>query len=95
MRIGRDEVRRVALLARLALTEREESELAEHCDKVLTYMEKLNQIDTDAVEPTAHAVEVLSPLREDRITNRANPDMLLQNAPSREKDFFKVPKILE
>jgi aspartyl-tRNA(Asn)/glutamyl-tRNA(Gln) amidotransferase subunit C len=95
MRISRDEVRRVALLARLDFTEREESELAEHFDKVLTYMEKLNQLDTDAVEPTAHAVEVPSPLREDRITNQANPGPLLQNAPSREKDFFKVPKIIE
>lgn len=95
MRISREEVQRVALLARLEFTATEEAELAEHFDKVLTYMEKLNQLNTENVEPTAHAVDVPSPLREDRVTNRADTDALLQNAPAREKDFFKVPKIIE
>ncbi|MBI3300552.1 MAG: Asp-tRNA(Asn)/Glu-tRNA(Gln) amidotransferase subunit GatC [Deltaproteobacteria bacterium] len=95
MRISREEVQRVALLARLELTQAEERELVEHFDKVLTYMEKLNELDTEGVEPTAHAVEVPTPLREDRVTNQADTDALLQNAPARENDFFKVPKIIE
>ncbi len=95
MRISRDEVQRIALLARLELTAAEETEFVEHFDKVLTYMEKLNQLNTDKVEPTAHAVAVPSPLREDRVTNQPDTDALLQNAPAREADFFKVPKIIE
>jgi aspartyl/glutamyl-tRNA(Asn/Gln) amidotransferase C subunit len=47
------------------------------------------------VEPTAHAVAVPSPLREDQVTNQADTDALLQNAPAREANFFKVPRIIE
>ena len=95
MRMSREEVQRIALLARLELTPAEEAELVEHFDKMLTYVEKLNRLNTDGVEPTAHAVAVPGPFREDRVTNQADPDALLQNAPTREGDFFKVPKIIE
>jgi len=95
MRMSREEVQRIALLARLELTPAEEAELVEHFDKMLTYVEKLNQLNTDGVEPTAHAVAVPGPFREDRVTNQADPDALLQNAPTRAGDFFKVPKIIE
>ena len=95
MRISRQEVQHVARLARLELTAEEETALVEHFDKVLTYMEKLEELNTDAVEPMAHAVEVPAPLREDRVTNQANTDALLQNAPDRDTNFFKVPKIIE
>jgi len=95
MRISREEVRQIALLARLELTTTEETELIEHFDKILSYVEKLKQLNTDGVEPTAHAVAVPGPLREDRVTNQADTEALLQNAPAREADFFKVPKIIE
>lgn len=95
MRISQEEVHRVAQLARLELTAEEEADLVTHLDKVLTYMEKLNELHTEGVEPTAHAVEVPSPLREDRVTNQADTETLLQNAPAREADFLKVPKIID
>ena len=95
MRISREEVQHVALLARLALSPKEETELVEHFDNVLSYMEKLNELNTDDVRPLAHAVEVPAPLREDQVTNQANAEALLQNAPERQTDFFKVPKIIE
>jgi aspartyl-tRNA(Asn)/glutamyl-tRNA(Gln) amidotransferase subunit C len=95
MQISREEVQRIASLARLELTTAEEAEFVEHFEKVLTYVAKLNQLNTDGVEPTAHAVTVPAPLRDDRVTNQANTDVLLHNAPARETDFFKVPKILE
>ena len=62
---------------------------------MLAYVEKLNELNTDSVEPMAHAVEVPAPMREDRVTNEANTEALLQNAPAREGDFFRVPKIIE
>ena len=95
MRISREEVQHVALLARLELSEAEETELVGHFDKVLSYMEKLSELNTNDVQPLAHAVEVPAPLREDQVTNQANTDALLQNAPERQTDFFKVPKIIE
>lgn len=95
MRISREEVQRVALLARLALSAEEETELVEHFDNVLSYMEKLNELNTDDVRPLAHAVEVSAPLREDQVTNQDHTEALLQNAPERQADFFKVPKIIE
>ena len=95
MRVNRQEVQRVALLARLDLSEAETDELVAHFDKVLAYMDKLNELDTDGVEPLAHAVEMEAPLRDDRVTSQADADALLQNAPRRQADFLRVPKIIE
>lgn len=95
MRIRPEEVQHIAQLARLTLTAEEEADLVEHFDKVLTYIEKLEELNTDEVEPMVHAVEVPTPLRDDRVTNQANTNALLQNAPDRQADFFKVPKIIE
>lgn len=95
MRIRPEEVQHIAQLARLKLTAEEQADLVEHFDKVLTYIEKLEELNTDDVEPMAHAVEVPTPLRDDRVTNQANTNALLQNAPDRQADFFKVPKIIE
>ena len=95
MRITKEEVRHVAALARLTLTDIEQDELVEHFDKILTYMDKLDELDTDGIEPTAHAVEVSAPLREDRVTNQSETDALLANAPSKKTNFFRVPKIIE
>lgn len=95
MKITRDEVRRVAVLARLQFPPEEEEILTGQLDKILQYMEKLNQLDTTNVEPLAHAVDIANALREDRVANQPSPDAMLANAPAREKDFFKVPKIIE
>jgi aspartyl-tRNA(Asn)/glutamyl-tRNA(Gln) amidotransferase subunit C len=95
MSIGREEIQRLADLARLALTPAEETALGEQLNTMLAYVAKLNELNTDGVDPMVHAVEVLAPMREDRVTNEANTEALLQNAPARERDFFKVPKIIE
>ena len=95
MKLTREEVRRVATLARLRLTMEEEERLTEQLDNILQYMEKLNQLDTSGVEPLAHAVDIVNALREDKVTSRANPDALLANAPAKGDTFFQVPKIIE
>jgi aspartyl-tRNA(Asn)/glutamyl-tRNA(Gln) amidotransferase subunit C len=95
MALTRDEVQRVATLARLRLTPEEEACLADQLDRILQYMEKLNQLDTGEVEPFAHTVDPMNALREDTVTNQPNADALLANAPAREETFFQVPKILE
>ena len=95
MKISREEVQRVALLARLRLTPQEESQLTEQLDHILGYMEKLAELDTSNVEPFSHAVDAVNAMREDIITNRPNADALLANAPDRDATYFKVPKIIE
>ncbi|HEY7221904.1 MAG TPA: Asp-tRNA(Asn)/Glu-tRNA(Gln) amidotransferase subunit GatC [Candidatus Binatia bacterium] len=95
MKLTREEVQRIAVLARLRLTVEEQASLTEELDHILGYMEKLNELDTAHVEPFSHALEVVNVLREDRVTNRPNADGLLANAPDREATFFKVPKIIE
>lgn len=95
MKLTREEIERVAMLARLRLTRAEESLLAEQLEKILQYMEKLNQLDTSEVEPFKHAEDAVNAWREDRVTNQPDPEALLANAPAREDGFFKVPKILE
>jgi aspartyl-tRNA(Asn)/glutamyl-tRNA(Gln) amidotransferase subunit C len=95
MKLTREEVQRVALLARLRLTAAEESRLAEQLDKILQYMEKLNQLDTSEVVPFTHAVDVVNAWREDSVTNQPDTEALLANAPATQGGFFKVPKIIE
>ena len=95
MQVTQTEVQKIATLARLALTPTEEQALVEHFEKILTYVKKLDDLDTTSVEPTAHAVSVANYFREDRVTNQPNPEGLLANAPAREDHFLKVPKIIE
>lgn len=95
MKITTEEVERVAALARLAVSPDEAKALTEQLDKILEYMEKLNQIDTAVVEPLAHVVDIVNAFREDYITSSPSTEALLNNAPATEKNFFKVPKIIE
>jgi aspartyl-tRNA(Asn)/glutamyl-tRNA(Gln) amidotransferase subunit C len=95
MRLTRKEVQQIAMLARLRLTPEEEERLTEQLDNILRYMGKLNQLDTSGIEPFGHTVEVINPMREDIVTNQANAEALLANAPAKENTFLQVPKIIE
>jgi len=95
MKITREEVRRVAALARLKFSPQEEELLRQQLDGILQYVEKLDRIDTADVEPLAHAVDIVNAFREDRVANQPSAEELLANAPAKEKSFFKVPKIIE
>jgi aspartyl-tRNA(Asn)/glutamyl-tRNA(Gln) amidotransferase subunit C len=91
----RDEIRRVAALARVRLTPAEEESFISHLHTMLSYVEKLREVNTEDVEPLTHAGEACTLMREDRITNQPNTTVLLQNAPAREGDLFVVPRIIE
>jgi aspartyl-tRNA(Asn)/glutamyl-tRNA(Gln) amidotransferase subunit C len=95
MSLTREDVKQVATLARMALTPKEEEQLTLQLGKVLDYIDKLNQLDTEKVEPLAHVGDIVNAFREDHVTNKPAIDPLLSNAPDREDDFFKVPKIIE
>ncbi len=95
MKLTSDEVRRVATLARLELEDDEVASLADDMSRILTYVDKLAELDTDEVEPTSHVVTMKGPLRTDRVTNEQTPERTLANAPRREGNFFVVPSIIE
>jgi aspartyl-tRNA(Asn)/glutamyl-tRNA(Gln) amidotransferase subunit C len=95
VRITREEVRRVAELARLEFSPEEQEELRGQLDRILEYVGKLEPLDTSATPPLAHVIGVTNVFRDDRVVNQPAPERLLANAPEREKTFFKVPKIIE
>jgi aspartyl-tRNA(Asn)/glutamyl-tRNA(Gln) amidotransferase subunit C len=95
MSISREDIQRLAFLVRIELTPTEELAMIEHLNTLLTYVEKLNRVNTEGVEPMVYVVEFPSPMREDRVTNQPDTEALLRNAPEREGDFFKVPRIIE
>ena len=95
MEISLEEIRKVAALARLEFSPEEEELLARQLAKILQYVEKLNELDTTGAEPLAHAVDIVNGFREHRAASHPSADLLLSNAPAREKNFFKVPKIIE
>ena len=95
MALSREAVRHVALLARLELSAQEEASFTEQLDHILQHFERLAALDTEGVEPTAHIVPTESAYREDVVINPAGSEELRANAPARDGDFFKVPKIIE
>ncbi len=94
-RIDQAEVRKVAKLARLELTEREVEEFTSQLGAILDYVNKMNALNTEAVEPLAHCLPISNCLREDNRSASLSTEQALANAPDRDEDFFKVPKILD
>jgi aspartyl-tRNA(Asn)/glutamyl-tRNA(Gln) amidotransferase subunit C len=92
--VTKEDVLRVARLARLTLEEQDAEAMTAHFTKILAYIDKLTVLPTDDIEPATHAVTVAAPLRADCVTNAPDP-ALLQTAPAKDGSFFKVPKIIE
>jgi aspartyl-tRNA(Asn)/glutamyl-tRNA(Gln) amidotransferase subunit C len=93
--IERKDVEHVARLARLALTDAELEKMREQLNGILAYIEKLNALPTEGVEPTAHAVPLLNVMREDEPGPCLPREEALANAPERAGEFFRVPRIIE
>ena len=88
-------VRKVARLARIAQPEETLEKLAGELNGIMAWIEQLNEVDTDGVEPMTSAVRVPAPMREDLVTEGGDPEMVLSNAPKRAGAFFVVPKVIE
>ncbi len=94
-RIDEVQVRKVAKLSRLELTEAEVEEFTDQLSAILDYVEKMNELDTDGIEPLAHCLPISNVLREDCVKESLGTKQALANAPQRDGEFFKVPKILD
>ena len=93
-KLNKEEVRKVAELARLELNENEINTHAEQLEKILEYIKQLEKIDTNDVPCTTRAIEVINVLRKDEKKNSDCNEELLELGPSRENKYYKVPKIM-
>lgn len=89
------DVEHIALLARLRLTEEERERFGSQLSSILSYVEKLNEIETSGVEPASHMLEMKNIMREDELRPSLPVDDALMNAPDRSGNFYRVPKIIE
>ena len=94
MRLSREQVRHIAELAKLGITEEEAELFAEQLSEILEYAQMLNQLDTSAIPPTAQAIRMRSVTRRDEVQPSLSPDKILANAPQRQGNCFKVKLIL-
>lgn len=94
MKIDNQEVDRIAGLAKLQFEGEEKEAIKADMNRILTFIEKLSELDTDNVEPLLYMTEEVNHLREDDVTQEITQEEALKNAPSKDSDYFKVPKVL-
>ena len=95
MTITDETIEYVGILAKLELSEEEKEQAKKDMGDMLAYVGKLNELDTDDVEPMSHTFDVHNVFREDVVTNGDDRDQMLTNAPERNEDCYKVPKTFD
>ncbi len=94
MSVSREQVKNIARLAKLQFNPQEEEQFTEQFNQILAYVEKLDELDTESVEPTTHVLDLNNVLREDHVTQWLTQDNALANAPVKKSGFFSVPKVI-
>lgn len=95
MSITAEEVRHIALLSRLELSDDEVKLFTGHLDQILQYVEKLKELDVEGVVPTSHAIPLYNVMREDIVEESLPKEDALRNAPDRADPYYRVPKTTE
>lgn len=95
MKLDKETLQKIAHLARLNFEEKAEANMLDSMSEILTWVEKLNEIDTENVAPLIHMSHEINILREDVATQPLDHDRGLKNAPAKDSDYFRVPKVLE
>lgn len=95
MAVSEEDVQYIASLARLRFSEDEVVRLAKEMSDILAYVEKLNELDTTAVPPMSHVLDLHNVTREDRVEQRITREDALRNAPDADSEYFRAPKVIE
>jgi len=95
MKLTREEVREVAYLSRIEMTDDELDRMTGQLGAILDYADMLNELDLEGVEPTSHVIPMKNVMREDVVKESCGVDKALMNAPDRFGDFFRVPKVID
>lgn len=88
-------VEKLALLSRLQFNETEKEEIRNDLQRMIGFVEKLNELNLDGVEPLLHMTEEVNVLRDDAVKGSVSREEGLMNAPAHDKEFFKVPKVIK
>ena len=95
MKVTRETIEHVASLARLNLTGQEKEKLTSEMANIISYVDKLNELDTSNVEPRSHVISLQNVFREDKVKESYDRGKILANAPAQEDGCFKVPRVVE
>ena len=95
MKLDVETLKKIAHLSRLEIDEKDTEKMLKDMSNMLTFVEKLNEVNTDGVEPLSTMSHEINSLREDVAKSDLNHEQALQNAPKRNSDYFRVPKVLE
>ena len=93
-KVSEETIEYVSILAKLELSEAEKETAREDMEKMLDYIDTLNELDTSGIEPMSHVFPVNNVFREDVVTNGDSKEEILANAPKRKNDSFEVPKTI-
>ena len=94
MKLDNDTIDKIAHLSRLEVNSAEKAALTKDLDNILSFMEKLNELDTSAVEPLIYMTDAVNVVREDRVKKDITVQQALQNAPEHDEKYFKVAKVI-
>jgi aspartyl-tRNA(Asn)/glutamyl-tRNA(Gln) amidotransferase subunit C len=95
MKINREVLDKIAHLARLEFDEKDAEKMMKDMTAIVSWVEKLNEVDTEGVEPLTTMSHEINSLREDEVKPHLDHDEALKNAPKKDSDYFRVPKVLE
>lgn len=95
MSVTKKDVEKIAELARLKFDDKELENFTDDMNNILSYVEKLNELNTENVEPLSHPNEASNVLREDELQKSVSAEDALKNAPDKDEKFFKVPKVIK
>ena len=95
MSIRKEEIRKIAHLARINVSQAELDEVEKKLVGILDLIEKMQEVNTDSIDPMSHALDINQPLREDKVTEKDIRDKSLSLAPHSEQSLFIVPQVIE
>ncbi|NOY77671.1 MAG: Asp-tRNA(Asn)/Glu-tRNA(Gln) amidotransferase subunit GatC [Calditrichaeota bacterium] len=94
MAITVEDVEKIAKLAKLSFTDKEKQKFTEQLSQIISYVEKLNELDVEGVPATYHVLEVKNVFRKDEVKPSMPQEEVLENAPSKKNGYFSVPKVI-
>jgi aspartyl-tRNA(Asn)/glutamyl-tRNA(Gln) amidotransferase subunit C len=95
MKIDKDTLNKIAHLARLEFDEKDAEKMMQDMTNMVNFVEKLNEVDTTGIEPLTTMSHEINALREDHVKPHLDHELALKNAPKKDADYFRVPKVLE
>ena len=95
MNIDKDALNKIAHLARLEFDEKDSEKMMQDMNNIISFVEKLNEVNTDGVEPLTTMSHEINALREDEVKPHLDHELALKSAPKTDSDYFRVPKVLE